>query len=123
MENNPKVEEKTEKEVIYKDEEEKELVKKKKPSDDLRLRDSVILIIAFVVAYALWLILNAYVLNSEILPRLGFLIANGGFLAVMIIKMVKSITRKMQFYMAFHIACVAIVGAGLIGQLIILANL
>ncbi len=96
---------------------------KKRPADTLRLRESIILLAFFVVFYIVYLILNKVVLNSDILPRLPFFFANLGFVAMFVIKMVKSIIRKKQLYIVFHIMGVAIVGAALIGQLIILANL
>ena len=91
--------------------------------DDFKLRDSVILLVGFVVIYIVWLILNKFVLGTEMLPRLGFFFANLGYLAISIIRMVKSIIRKNQFSIILHIVGVVIVGAGAIGQIIIMSQL
>ena len=95
----------------------------KKPADDLKLKESIILLSAYAVIYICWLILNKFVIGSgQILPRLAFLFGSMGFLAMFITKMIKSFKRKNQFYALFHLVGVLLIGAGIIGIFIMLIN-
>ena len=96
----------------------------KKP-DDFKLRDSVILLVGFTLLYIVYLILAATILKGSsgtMIGRLGFFFSTLFFIAMGIIRLVKSCTRKMQFAIIFHIVYLILGLFFLIGNIIILAN-
>ena len=88
-----------------------------------RLRDSVIIMVGMMVAFIIYVILSATVMNENaFIGRLGLLFVYGANVAFMIIRMVKYFNRKLTFLAIVHVCFTAIAAGMLIGNLILLAN-
>lgn len=83
---------------------------------------SALFVIGYAVIFAINLILRSTgVLTSEnVFPQLGFTIAAGAILAIMIMRMVHAINIKNEFLKVLQICFVALMGVFFISNLILL---
>ena len=87
---------------------------------NLNAKDSIILTAAYSVSYIVYAILSPLMPASMYITRIFFIPIFGALLAIMIVRMVKSINRKLRFLTILHICFTAIAGAMVIGAFILL---
>ena len=88
---------------------------------NLSAKESTIITAAYAVFYIVYAILSPLLPASMYITRIFFIPLFGAHLAVMIVRMVKSINRKLHFLTVLHICFTAVAGAMLIGAIILLA--
>lgn len=95
---------------------------KGKGETKLNAKDSIIFTAAYSVFYIVYAILSPLMPTSMYISRIFFIPIFGAHLAIMIVRMVKCINRKMKFLSILHICFTGIAAAMVIGAFILLAT-
>ena len=88
----------------------------------LSAKDSIMFMAAYSVFYIVYSIISPMLPESMYFSRLLFIFLFGTHLAIMIVRMVKSINRKLRFLTVLHICFVGLSAAMVIGAFILLAS-